>query len=264
MLNAAHHSGARILPVDSEHNAIFQCLPSDPESLRGFHKCGVDHITLTASGGPFVGQSEQQLEKVTIKQACAHPNWSMGAKISVDSATLMNKGLELIEASLLFDLNPEQIKVVVHPQSIVHSAVHYTDGSVLAQLGAPDMQTPIAHALSWPARQTTTVKPLNFIELSRLDFIAPDIKTFRGLALAYQAAEQGGSAPLTLNAANEVAVQAFLDSKISFLQIAEVVERVLDASLPTDTTELAAIYSEHKSACIQADEQINNILRRSS
>ena len=264
MLSAAKSSGAQILPVDSEHNAIFQCLPSDPQSLRGFHTRGVEHVTLTASGGPFIGMSTHQLGRVTVEQACAHPNWSMGAKISVDSATLMNKGLELIEASLLFDMAPARIKVVVHPQSIVHSAVHYSDGSVLAQMGAPDMQTPIAHALSWPERQNTQVKPLNFIEIARLDFLEPDTKTFRALALAYQAAEQGGSAPLILNAANEAAVQAFLESKISFLQIAEVVERVLDLSTPSTPIELGAIYQEHDQAYALAGQQIHRLSRQVS
>ena len=264
MLSAAKSSGAQILPVDSEHNAIFQCLPSDPQSLRGFHTRGVEHVTLTASGGPFVGMTTEQLGRVTVEQACAHPNWSMGAKISVDSATLMNKGLELIEASLLFDLAPARIKVVVHPQSIVHSAVHYSDGSVVAQMGAPDMQIPIAHALSWPERQKTGVKPLSFIELGRLDFLKPDIKTFKALGLAYQAAEQGGSAPLILNAANEAAVHAFLESRISFLQIAEVVERVLDLSQPSSATELDAIYEQHKLAYALAGQQIQMISRQAS
>ncbi|MEP7246541.1 MAG: 1-deoxy-D-xylulose-5-phosphate reductoisomerase [Gammaproteobacteria bacterium] len=225
LIEAARASGATLLPVDSEHSAIFQCLP--PNAPAGESPKGVRRVLLTASGGPFLDWSLEQLAACTPEQACAHPNWVMGRKISVDSATLMNKGLELIEAVLLFGLNPEQVEVVVHRQSIVHSLVEYIDGSVLAQLGSPDMRTPIAYALAWPERLSSGVEFLDLIRAARLDFCAPDVERFRCLALAQAAARAGGLHPATLNAANEVAVQAFLDRQLNFLDIARVSEAVL-------------------------------------
>jgi 1-deoxy-D-xylulose-5-phosphate reductoisomerase len=223
-MQAVKASGSVLLPIDSEHNAIFQCLPANYEQAA---LSGVSKLLLSASGGPFRGWSLGQMAAVTPDQACAHPNWSMGRKISVDSASLMNKGLELIEACWLFNMHASQIEVVVHPQSVIHSLVQYTDGSVLAQLGNPDMRTPIAHALAWPDRIESGVADLNLFEIARLDFEQPDIKSFPCLQLAFGAAAAAGDAPAILNAANEVAVQAFLDERISFTQIAEVVDNTL-------------------------------------
>jgi 1-deoxy-D-xylulose-5-phosphate reductoisomerase len=216
--------GGELLPLDSEHNAVFQCLPGGRPDLQ---RSGVRRIVLTASGGPFRGRTRAELAEVTPDMACAHPNWSMGRKISVDSATLMNKGLEVIEAHFLFGAPAEAIDVVVHPQSIVHSLVEYLDGSVLAQLGNPDMRTAIAHALAWPERIEAGVRPLDLIQISKLGFEAADRATFRCLDLAYQALRAGGTAPTTLNAANEEAVAAFLDGRLPFLAIAEVIETCL-------------------------------------
>ncbi|TXK62157.1 1-deoxy-D-xylulose-5-phosphate reductoisomerase [Alkalisalibacterium limincola] len=216
--------GARVLPVDSEHNAIFQCLPGDP-AQRG----GVRRVLLTASGGPFRGFTRAQLAGVTPEQACAHPNWSMGRKISVDSATLMNKGLEVIEAHWLFGLDRARIDVVVHPQSIVHSLVDYVDGSMLAQLGQPDMRTALAYGLAWPERIDSGVGTLDLAALGRLDFEAPDHATFPCLGLAYAALAAGGTAPAVLNAANEVAVSAFLQGRAGFLDIPALLQATLDA-----------------------------------
>ncbi|HXR92832.1 MAG TPA: 1-deoxy-D-xylulose-5-phosphate reductoisomerase [Steroidobacteraceae bacterium] len=227
LMNAVRASGATLLPIDSEHNAIFQCLP--PRARTGEKPPGVRRILLTASGGPFRGFTGEALAAVSPEQACAHPNWVMGRKISVDSATLMNKGLELIEACFLFGVPPQQVEIVVHPQSIVHSMVEYLDGSVLAQLGSPDMRTPIAHALGWPDRIDSGVQFLDLIRVGRLDFQAPDPGRFRCLALAQAAAQAGGLHPVVLNAANEVAVQAFLERRLNFLDIAAVIEAVLTA-----------------------------------
>jgi len=224
-MQAVRRSGAQLLPIDSEHNAIFQCLP--PGYGDGLAAVGVRRILLTASGGPFRETPAAELAEVTPAQACAHPNWSMGRKISVDSASMMNKGLELIEACWLFDARPAQVEVVVHPQSVIHSLVDYVDGSVLAQLGNPDMRTPIAHALAWPERIDSGVAPLDLFAIARLDFQAPDEARFPCLRLARQAAEAGGSAPAMLNAANEVAVSAFLDGRIRFPEIASIIEDVL-------------------------------------
>ena len=224
---AAQASGAQILPIDSEHNAVFQCLP--PGFGGGLDRVGVEHILLTASGGPFRCRPLSELHDVTPVQACAHPNWEMGRKISVDSATMMNKGLEVIEARWLFDAHPEQIRVVVHPQSVIHSMVQYVDGSVLAQLGNPDMRTPIAHALAWPERHSSGVAMLDLFEIARLDFEPPDLVRFPCLRLAFEAVMAGGTAPAVLNAANEVAVARFLDGELGFTGIAEVVERTLDS-----------------------------------
>jgi 1-deoxy-D-xylulose-5-phosphate reductoisomerase len=220
-MQAVREGGATLIPVDSEHNAIFQCMGGD--KARGVRK-----VLLTASGGPFLRAPPQSLRSVTPDQACAHPRWVMGRKISVDSATLMNKGLELIEACLLFDLAPSRVEVVVHPQSIVHSFVEYLDGSMLAQLGNPDMRTPIAHALGWPERLSSGVESLDLIRTARLDFEAPDVTKFPCLRLARSAAEAGGTMPAVLNAANEVAVEAFLERRLSFLDIPAVIEGVLD------------------------------------
>ena len=225
LMNAVRASGATLLPIDSEHNAIFQCLP--PQTRAGETPPGVRRILLTASGGPFRSFSKEALASVTPEAACAHPNWVMGRKISVDSATLMNKGLELIEACFLFGVPPQQVEIVVHPQSIIHSLVEYRDGSVLAQLGSPDMRTPIAHALGWPDRIDSGVEFLDLIKVARLDFQAPDRDRFRCLALAQTAAQDGGLLPVVLNAANEVAVQAFLERRLNFLDIAAVIEAVL-------------------------------------
>ena len=223
--------GATLVPIDSEHNAIFQCLPS-----QGGHG-GVRRIVLTASGGPFRGWSREQLVDITPEQACAHPNWSMGRKISVDSATLMNKGLEVIEAHHLFDLPPEQIDVVVHPQSTIHSLVDYVDGSMLAQLGQPDMRTTLAVGLAWPERIEAGVAPLDLIAIARLDFQAPDLAAFPCLGLAFEALRAGGSAPAVLNAANEVAVSAFLQRRLAFLGIPALIERTMHRlpALPSAT-----------------------------
>ena len=225
LMEAVRAGGAVLLPIDSEHNAIFQCMPHNLQV--GTAPKGVRRVLLTASGGPFRDWTREAIATATPEQACAHPNWVMGRKISVDSATLMNKGLELIEACLLFGLPPQQVEVVVHPQSIVHSAVEYLDGSVLAQLGSPDMRTPIAHALAWPDRIPSGVEFLDLVRTARLDFRAPDPDKFRCLALAQAAARAGGLAPAVLNAANEVAVQAFLDRQLNFLEIAAVIESVV-------------------------------------
>ncbi|MDB6143135.1 MAG: dxr [Pseudomonas sp.] len=224
-MQAVHRSGAVLLPIDSEHNAIFQCLPTD--YARGLGVVGVRRILLTASGGPFRETPLADLMSVTPEQACAHPNWSMGRKISVDSASMMNKGLELIEACWLFNARPEQVEVVIHKQSVIHSMVDYVDGSVLAQLGNPDMRTPIAHALAWPRRIDSGVAPLDLFSIARLDFQAPDEERFPCLRLARQAAVAGNSAPAVLNAANEVAVAAFLAGRIRYPEIASIIEEVL-------------------------------------
>jgi 1-deoxy-D-xylulose-5-phosphate reductoisomerase len=226
-MHAVREHGASLLPVDSEHNAIFQSLPAD--FARGLAHCGVQKILLTASGGPFRNTPLADLANVTPDQACAHPNWVMGRKISVDSATMMNKGLEVIEARWLFDASPEMIQVVVHPQSVIHSAVQYVDGSVLAQMGNPDMRTPIAYAMAWPERIAAGVEPLDLFKIARLDFVAPDFERFRCLQLAYDVLREGGTAPAILNAANEVAVAAFLDGQLPFLGIARLNDAVLQA-----------------------------------
>jgi 1-deoxy-D-xylulose-5-phosphate reductoisomerase len=230
LLAALREGGGTLIPVDSEHNAIFQCLPGGRPDLRA---SGVRRLILTASGGPFRGRSRAELAAITPEQACKHPNWVMGRKISVDSATLMNKGLEVIEAHHLFNAPADAIEVLVHPQSLVHSMVDYEDGSVLAQLGNPDMRTAIGHALAWPERIATGVAPLDLAALAPLQFEPPDVATFRCLALAFQALRAGGDAPALLNAANEVAVEAFLAGALPFLGIADLVESVL-AELPPE------------------------------
>ena len=225
LMDAVRAGGATLLPIDSEHNAIFQCLPAG--SHTGETPKGVRRILLTASGGPFRDWEATAIAAATPEAACAHPNWVMGRKISVDSATLMNKGLELIEACFLFALTPDRVEIVVHPQSIIHSLVEYLDGSVLAQLGSPDMRTPIAYALSWPERMASGVEFLDLVKTSRLDFRAPDPQKFRCLALAQSAARAGGLTPVALNAANEVAVHAFLERRLNFPGIAAVIEEVV-------------------------------------
>ncbi len=230
-IDAAQSSGAEILPIDSEHNAVFQCLP--PGFGKGLGRVGVRRILLTASGGPFRTWPLAALAGVTPEQACAHPNWDMGRKISVDSATMMNKGLEVIEACWLFNAVPQQIQVVVHPQSVIHSMVEYADGSVLAQLGNPDMRTPIAHALAWPERISSGVSSLDLFAVARLEFEAPDLERFPCLRLAYEAVAAGGTAPAVLNAANEVAVGAFLERRLGFAGIPAVLEQVCQA-LPVE------------------------------
>jgi 1-deoxy-D-xylulose-5-phosphate reductoisomerase len=228
LVRAVHDSGGELLPIDSEHNAIYQCMP--PAGEPGRAPSGVRRIVLTASGGPFRGWDRKRLATVTPSQACAHPNWSMGRKISVDSASLMNKGLEVIEAHWLFGLPAERIEVVVHPQSIVHSLVDYLDGSMLAQLGNPDMRTALAHGLGWPDRIEAGVEPLDLGAIGRLEFEAPDLEAFPCLALAYRALRAGLSATTTLNAANEVAVAAFLAGRIAFTAIPAVLDGCLERS----------------------------------
>jgi 1-deoxy-D-xylulose-5-phosphate reductoisomerase len=226
-MDAVRASGSVLLPIDSEHNAIFQSLPHDYSG--NLEASGVSKILLTASGGPFRSTPLSELRNVTPEQACAHPNWVMGKKISVDSATMMNKGLEVIEAHWLFNAPADAIQVVVHPQSVIHSLVQYVDGSVLAQLGNPDMRTPIAYALAYPERIDSGVAALDLFKVAKLDFVEPDFERFPCLALAYQALRAGGTAPAVLNAANEIAVEAFLDGKISFLAIPRLIEDVLTA-----------------------------------
>ena len=231
-MDAVRQHGATLLPIDSEHNAIFQALPGGYAGNPG--ASGVSKILLTASGGPFRTMPLSELQDITPDQACAHPNWVMGRKISVDSATMMNKGLEVIEAHWLFNAPADAIQVVVHPQSVIHSLVQYVDGSVLAQMGNPDMRTPIAYALAYPERIDAGVAPLDLIQIATLNFEAPDFQRFPCLDLAYQALQAGGTAPAILNAANEVAVAAFLDMQIPFLAIPRVIEKVL-AALPVES-----------------------------
>ncbi len=250
-MEAVRAHGAELLPIDSEHNAIFQCMPQ--EYAGGLRAVGVRRILLTASGGPFRTRSQAELRAVTPDQACAHPNWNMGRKISVDSATMMNKGLEVIEARWLFNATPEQISVVIHPQSVVHSMVEYEDGSVLAQLGNPDMRTPIAHALAWPGRIESGVSPLDLCAIGRLDFEPPDPGRFPCLELAYQAVAAGGTAPAILNAANEIAVQGFLAHELAFTDIPGVIEKTLGA--------IAVCAADSLEAVCEADQQARQYAR---
>jgi 1-deoxy-D-xylulose-5-phosphate reductoisomerase len=265
LMDAVRAGGAVLLPIDSEHNAIFQCMPHN--TRVGTPPPGVRRVLLTASGGPFRDWTREAIATATPEQACAHPNWVMGRKISVDSATLMNKGLELIEACLLFAVPPQQVEVVVHPQSIVHSAVEYLDGSVLAQLGSPDMRTPIAHALAWPDRIASGVEFLDLVRTARLDFRAPEPDKFRCLALAQAAARAGGLIPAVLNAANEVAVQAFLDRQLNFLEIAAVIESVVAQSGGGVIGSLEDVLAADSESRLRATERIfgspNGIARKS-
>lgn len=250
MLRAVSDSGARLLPVDSEHNAIFQCFDHDDP-------CRVAKVVLTASGGPFRTLSRSEMARMTPAQAVKHPNWSMGAKISVDSATLMNKGLELIEAHHLFPIGADRFEILVHPQSVVHSMVEYVDGSVLAQLGTPDMRTPIAHTLAWPERMKTPCARLDLAAIGRLDFEAPDPERFPALSLARAALDEGGARPAILNAANEVAVAAFLAGRIGFLDIVQIVGEVLghyDPPAPASLEEVIEIDAEARNIAEQAME----------
>ena len=234
ILDAAAHHGATLLPADSEHNAIYQCFDfARPERVR--------RIVLTASGGPFRDHTLEQMAQVTVAQAVAHPNWSMGAKISVDSASMMNKGLELIEAARLFPVPHDRIEIVVHRQSVIHSMVDYVDGSMLAQLGPSDMRVPIAHTLAWPDRMATPMAPLDLVAIGRLDFEAIDPVRFPAIRLAREALNAGGARPAILNAANEIAVAAFLDGRIGFLEIAAIVEDILDRYDPSAPTTLEAV-----------------------
>ncbi|RSO55967.1 1-deoxy-D-xylulose-5-phosphate reductoisomerase [Acinetobacter lactucae] len=261
MMQAARDHQALLLPVDSEHNAIFQSLPHNylEADRNGQPQQGVSRILLTASGGPFLNHSLEQLEQVTPQQACKHPNWSMGQKISVDSATLMNKGLELIEACHLFSISEHFVTVVVHPQSIIHSMVQYVDGSTLAQMGNPDMCTPIAHALAWPERLQTSVPALDLFEYSQLNFQAPDIQKFPALDLARQAMRAGGLAPTILNAANEVAVAAFLKEKIGFTNIPQVVEHTLQKLENSVADNIESILNKDEVARQVAQQYISSI-----
>lgn len=237
MMEAAQGSGATILPVDSEHNAIFQCL-AETKDKASLVEAGVERLILTASGGPFFDTPLSELAEVTVEQACDHPNWSMGQKISIDSATMMNKGLEVIEAYWLFGLPVEQIEVVIHPQSIVHSMVAYQDGSVMAQLGLPDMMTPIGYCLAWPERLALDLPKMDFSQAMQLQFLPPDLSKFKNLALAFDALKQGGVMPATLNAANEVSVERFMANEISFLDIAEINAQVMAQTQVADITSL--------------------------
>ncbi|WP_066546493.1 MULTISPECIES: 1-deoxy-D-xylulose-5-phosphate reductoisomerase [unclassified Sphingomonas] len=251
ILAAAARSGATLLPADSEHNAIFQCFDfARPERIR--------RVILTASGGPFRDFTRDQMAQVTPEQAVAHPNWSMGAKISVDSATLMNKGLELIEAARLFPVAQEQIEIVLHRQSVIHSMVEYVDGSMLAQLGPSDMRVPIAHTLAWPDRMATPMPPLDLVAVGRLDFEAPDADRFPALRLTRAALIAGGAKPAILNAANEIAVAAFLDRRIGFLEIAAIVEDTLAGYDPEDPLTLEAVLGVDAEARRVAREQVKD------
>ncbi len=260
LMEAVRQSGARLLPIDSEHNAIFQCMPVDAGSASP-SRAGVSKVLLTASGGPFRQWSLARMHEATAEQACAHPNWSMGRKISVDSASLMNKGLELIEACWIFDLAPELIEVVVHPQSIIHSMVQYRDGSVLAQMGNPDMRTPIAYGLGWPERLVSGVAPLDLIATARLDFEAPDEGRFPCLRLAREAVVAGGTAMAVCNAANEVAVAAFLGGTIRFTAIPAVIEQTLERMPVLEPTSLAVVESADAEARHIAAEQLARLVR---
>ncbi|MEH6582820.1 MAG: 1-deoxy-D-xylulose-5-phosphate reductoisomerase [Halioglobus sp.] len=257
LMQAVRDSGARLMPIDSEHNAIFQCMPAT-EDARPILK-GVSKVLLTASGGPFRNWSAAQMREASPDQACAHPNWSMGRKISVDSASLMNKGLEFVEACWIFDLSPDQVDVVVHPQSIIHSMVQYIDGSVLAQMGNPDMRTPIAYGLGWPDRLVSGVAPLDLIATARLDFEAPDEGRFPCLRLAREAVATGGTAMASCNAANEVAVAAFLAENIRFTDIPVVIERTLERVDVREPQSLSVVETADTSARQVATEIIERM-----
>ena len=258
-MDAVRESGAELLPIDSEHNAVFQCMPSGFQ--RGLPSVGVRRILLTASGGPFRTRELSDLEEVTPDEACAHPKWVMGRKISVDSATMMNKGLEIIEACWLFGTSQDAVEVVVHPQSVIHSMVEYVDGSVLAQLGNPDMRTPIAYSLGWPERVDSGVAQLNLFDVRKLDFEEPDSRRFPSLRLAREAMSAGGTAPTILNAANEEAVAAFLDGRIRFPSIAAVVEDALSSLASRPADDLEVILDEDRRAREMAAELMGKLAR---
>jgi 1-deoxy-D-xylulose-5-phosphate reductoisomerase len=256
-MRAAQEAGAELLPIDSEHNAVFQCLSGNP---RG----AVKRIVLTASGGPFRAVPVDKLGGVTPDQACAHPNWVMGRKISVDSATMMNKGLEVIEARWLFDVEPERIEVVIHPQSIVHSMVEYVDGSVIAQMSNPDMRVPIAHALAYPERIASGARPLDLTAMKDLSFERPDGQRFPCLQLAYAALRAGGTAPAVLNAANEIAVEAFLEGRLPFTAIPRVIEETLDSVRTAPASDLSAVLEADAEARISAGKRIERTIGRAA
>ncbi|MGL4448226.1 MAG: 1-deoxy-D-xylulose-5-phosphate reductoisomerase, partial [Shewanella sp.] len=261
-MDAAIRAGATLLPVDSEHNAIFQCLPQDVQANLGrcdLAAAGISHILLTGSGGPFLTAPLSSLKTMTPAQACKHPNWSMGPKISVDSATMMNKGLEYIEARWLFNTQPAQLKVVIHPQSVIHSMVQYRDGSVIAQMGNPDMRTPIAHCMAYPQRISSGVEPLDFFKVGQLSFCEPDFERFPCLALAIAACAQGQEATTVLNAANEVAVAAFLQGRIGFTDIAKVNERCLIAIKQRGLSSIEDIIALDAQTRIYAEEILTKI-----
>jgi len=259
-MQAMKVGGGELLPIDSEHNAIFQCLPNRYTQNPSDH-LGVEELWLTASGGPFRDRPLADLASITPEQACAHPNWVMGRKISVDSATMMNKGLEVIEAFWLFGLPLEKIKVLIHPQSVVHSMVRYRDGSVLAQMGQPDMRTPIAYGLAWPERIDAGVAPLNLTQLTGLSFTEPNFAQFPCLSLAFAAAKAGGTAPTVLNAANEIAVAAFLDEGLPYLSIPDVVEHCLNTLSPVVASSLEVILEADARARHTANQFIREIKR---
>ncbi len=260
-MDAVNNNNATLLPIDSEHNAIFQALPYNysRHHAGGLAASGVSKILLTASGGPFLKTAMSVLQSVTPEEACAHPNWVMGRKISVDSATMINKGLEVIEAHWLFNAPADLIQVVVHPQSVVHSLVQYVDGSVLAQLGNPDMRTPIAHALAYPERIEAGVEPLDLLKVGALDFVAPDLTRFPCLALAYEALRAGGTLPAVLNAANEVAVAAFLSKKIPFLAISSLIDGVLTNSTVESIGTLEDVFRADEGARVLANDLIKRM-----
>jgi 1-deoxy-D-xylulose-5-phosphate reductoisomerase len=253
---AVVESGAELLPIDSEHNAIFQCMPAHYHAGRPAPE--VRRILLTASGGPFLNKRLDELHEVTPDQACAHPNWVMGRKISVDSATMMNKGLEVIEACLLFNLLPEQVQVVVHPQSVIHSMVDYVDGTVLAQMGNPDMRIPIAHALGFPERIDSGAEPLDVFAVRQLNFQAPDFDRFPNLRLAYEAVRAGGILPAVLNAANEVAVAAFLEKRVRFTSIPGIIEHCLEHAAPGLADSIAGVLEADRASRALAQAFIAN------
>ena len=259
-MQAMKVGGGELLPIDSEHNAIFQCLPNRYTQNPSDH-LGVEELWLTASGGPFRDRPLADLASITPEQACAHPNWVMGRKISVDSATMMNKGLEVIEAFWLFGLPLEKIKVLIHPQSVVHSMVRYRDGSVLAQMGQPDMRTPIAYGLAWPERIDAGVAPLNLTQLTGLSFTEPNFAQFPCLSLAFAAAKAGGTAPTVLNAANEIAVAAFLDEGLPYLSIPDVVDHCLNTLSPVVASSLEVILEADARARHTANQFIREIKR---
>ena len=252
LIDAVRANQAQLLPIDSEHNAIFQCMPADVS--RGLGPIGISRILLTGSGGPFLRRDAKSLADVTPDEACAHPNWVMGRKISVDSATMMNKGLEVIEACWLFDASPDDVQVVIHPQSVVHSMVEYIDGSILAQLGNPDMRMPIAHALGWPERLDSGVDRLDMVSVAELKFQSPSFEQFPCLRLGYEAARAGGTATAILNAANEVAVEAFLGERIRFTEIPAIVEETLFRLGPRVADSLEVV--------LEADGQAREFARR--
>ena len=256
-MNAVEKSGAQLLPIDSEHNAIFQCMPASYQT--GVSAKGVRRILLTASGGPFRTKPLDELPSVTPAQAVAHPNWDMGKKISVDSATMMNKGLEMIEACLLFNMKPEQIQVVLHPQSVIHSMVDYVDGTVLAQMGCPDMRIPIAHALAYPERFESGASPLDIFAVKHMDFEPADLARFPCLRLAYEAITAGGTMPAVLNAANEIAVEAFLNEQIRFTDIPVVIEKTMQAIPVQKGDSLEKVLEMDSKARVIANQAIQNL-----